>query len=245
MQPFSPLRGIAMFVPLRVKLCISGLLATGAVMFLVSAAVAQSPPSGTRNASTTARPASGPMQGLLRATEAQLHIAFRNDIQEHERRREQVAAAVAAWRAAGRSAANDRLLVDWLRAAIRKSMPGSREALPELPKFEQPVVATPAIAPTPATNPTSTMRQKPVVQNTAQAHEKLQSSQPAGQHTLNGSTSSADRPTASDSTQKSATERQSTTAPEAAPDFWTSHPANGELPAELSGDPFQDDPGGK
>jgi hypothetical protein len=65
------------------------------------------------------------------------------------------------------------------------------------------------------------------------------------QHTLNENATSTDRSTASDSTQKSATEQPSAVAPEVAPDFWTSHPANGELPAELSGDPFQDDPDGK
>ena len=82
------------------------------------------------------------------------------------------AAAVAAWRAAPRSAANDRLLEDWLRAAIRKSMPGSREPLPDLPKFERPVAVRPASSTmttsspksSPFEPPTAAVRQKPIVQ---------------------------------------------------------------------------------
>jgi hypothetical protein len=55
---------------------------------------------------------------------------------EAQERQEQLDAAVAAWRAAPRSAANDDELAKWLRSAIRASMPGQREALPPIPNFK-------------------------------------------------------------------------------------------------------------
>jgi hypothetical protein len=75
------------------------------------------------------------LQSLVNDTAAQFQLAYRHDPAERERRREQLAAVVKAWRLTERSEVNNRLLADWLRAAMRSSMPGSREALPEAPAF--------------------------------------------------------------------------------------------------------------
>ena len=75
------------------------------------------------------------LQGLVNDTAAQLQIAYRQHPDERARRQEQLAAAVAAWRAAPRSEANNERLAIWLRAAILSSMPGSQEPLPAVPSF--------------------------------------------------------------------------------------------------------------
>ncbi|MEX2308122.1 MAG: hypothetical protein WD738_11045 [Pirellulales bacterium] len=66
---------------------------------------------------------------------AQLKVAFRHDAAERHDRYEQLAAVMESWRRADGSDANNRLLADWLRGAMRASMPGSRAALPQIPKF--------------------------------------------------------------------------------------------------------------
>ncbi|MCC7476760.1 MAG: hypothetical protein IT425_15325 [Pirellulales bacterium] len=65
----------------------------------------------------------------------QFQLAYRLHPAEYDRRCEQLAGAVAAWRTAPRSAENDELLNQWLRAAMRSSMPGSRLPLPAAPIF--------------------------------------------------------------------------------------------------------------
>jgi hypothetical protein len=107
---------------------------------------------------------------LVRETLAQFQIAYRMHPEEGQRRQEQLAAVVNAWRAAPRADANNDRLTNWLRAAIRASMPGSREALPASPTFTaeasketrsvvkptalQPTLAEPIVAkPTPAAEP--------------------------------------------------------------------------------------------
>jgi hypothetical protein len=85
----------------------------------------------------------------LNDTVAQLKLVYRNDANELHRRYEEVSKTLASWRAADRSEENNRRLEVWLRAAIRSSMPGSREPLPPLPEFETlpeaaPLVLTPA-----------------------------------------------------------------------------------------------------
>ncbi len=78
---------------------------------------------------------SGKLQVLLNATVAQLQLAYRQYPDERVRRQEQLVAAIEAWRAAPRSEANNEKLANWLRAAIDKSMPGSRDSLPAIPAF--------------------------------------------------------------------------------------------------------------
>lgn len=85
-----------------------------------------------------AAPAPAPVDrtsSLARETWAQFDLAYKMHPNERELRHEQLAAAVNAWRAAPRTDANNERLNNWLRAAIRSSMPGSREALPPLPIF--------------------------------------------------------------------------------------------------------------
>lgn len=65
----------------------------------------------------------------------QIDLAFRGNSQEGQARREQLEAVVAAWRAAPRTDANNERLNNWLRAAIRASMPGSHNELPAAPTF--------------------------------------------------------------------------------------------------------------
>jgi hypothetical protein len=101
------------------------MLLCGLVMILGGHAVAQSP----------AR-----LQTLLNDTVAQLQIAYRHNIPEQERRYDALAQVVAAWRAAPRNEINNRLLEDWLRGAIRSSMPGSQAPLPPTPQFDRPSV---------------------------------------------------------------------------------------------------------
>jgi hypothetical protein len=75
------------------------------------------------------------LQSLVNDTAAQVQLAYRQHPDERERRQEQLAAVVAAWRAAPRSEANNEKLAAWLRAAILSSMPGSQEPLPAAPNF--------------------------------------------------------------------------------------------------------------
>lgn len=75
------------------------------------------------------------LQGRIGDVSAQFQLAYRLHPIEREHRQEQLAAVVAAWRAAPRSDANNEQMAAWLHTAIRSSMPGSREALPPMPKF--------------------------------------------------------------------------------------------------------------
>jgi hypothetical protein len=75
------------------------------------------------------------LQSLVNDTAAQVQIAYRQHPDQRERRQEQLAAVVAAWRMAPRSEANNEKLAAWLRAAILSSMPGSQEPLPAAPSF--------------------------------------------------------------------------------------------------------------
>lgn len=86
----------------------------------------------------TASAAGGPndrLQVLVNNTAAQFQLVYRQQPVERALRQEQLAAAIAAWRAAPRSEANNEKLATWLRAAILSSMPGSRETLPAVPSF--------------------------------------------------------------------------------------------------------------
>ncbi len=110
------------------------LFAASLIMLLApSSAVAQTP---------------GKLQSLVNDAAAQFKMAYRQNPEEHRARYEQLSRALATWRAAPRSEENDRLLTDWLRSAIRHSMPGSREFLPTLPEFKRPTeVKAPAQTP--------------------------------------------------------------------------------------------------
>src|SRR5688500_13759778 len=91
-------------------------------------ALAQSTRSADAGVNSTAR-----LQSQVNAAATQFKLAFRNNQTEQARRRDQLVSAVKAWRSAARSESNNRLMADWLQAAIHNSMPGSREPLPPLP----------------------------------------------------------------------------------------------------------------
>jgi hypothetical protein len=105
------------------RYCTCWILAMVAIAWLSRPAAAQATTSPVR------------LQSLVNDAVAQLQIAYRHDAAERRDRYEQVAAAVESWRRAERSKTNNRLLADWLRAAMRASMPGSRAALPPAPPF--------------------------------------------------------------------------------------------------------------
>jgi hypothetical protein len=90
----------------------------------------------------SAAPQTDRVQVLINETSAQFQLAFRLHPAEGQQRQEQLNAAVAAWRAAPRTPANNELFAAWLRSAIRSSMPGARAAMPPLPSFKssEPVV---------------------------------------------------------------------------------------------------------
>jgi hypothetical protein len=102
------------------------------------------------------------LQVLLNDTAAQIQLAYRQHPDEQTTRREQLAAVIAAWRAAPRSEANNERLANWLRAAIRSSMPGSHEPLPPAPGFTAAVKVEaqpqPQVAPQSAEGQTSQPR---------------------------------------------------------------------------------------
>jgi hypothetical protein len=94
----------------------------------------------------TASAAAGPnekLQVLVNDTAAQFRLVYRQQPGERALRQEQLATAIAAWRAAPRSEANNERLATWLRAAILSSMPGSQEPLPAVPGFAAMVKAEP------------------------------------------------------------------------------------------------------
>jgi hypothetical protein len=95
------------------------------------------------------------LQSLVNDTVAQFQLAYHHNTAEQRRRYDQLSQTVAAWREAARNDANNRLLEDWLRGAIRSSMPGSQAALPPLPRFVQVHVesATVESRPVPAATP--------------------------------------------------------------------------------------------
>jgi nucleoside phosphorylase len=91
-------------------------------------------------------PPADKLQVLVNDTAVQLQLAYRQHPDERARRQEQLMTAVAAWRAAARSEANNERLATWLRAAIVSSMPGSQEPLPAVPSFAAIVKAEPQSA---------------------------------------------------------------------------------------------------
>src|SRR5882757_11317085 len=106
---------------------------------------------------------------LIAEASAQFKLAYRSQPAEGDRRQQQLNAVIAAWHAAPRSEANNEQLNNWLRTAIRSSMPGSRESLPALPTFaggpeRQPHSATPATAIV-RTPPPAAQQPKPTVKS--------------------------------------------------------------------------------
>lgn len=82
-----------------------------------------------------AEPGPDPVLSLADDLWAQFELVYRSQPAEYERRQKQFNAVIAAWRAAPATATTDQLLSDWMRAAMRASMPGSRTPLPPTPRF--------------------------------------------------------------------------------------------------------------
>ncbi len=158
---------------------------------------------------------SASLQSLVDDTQFQINLGYRYNLPELERRHEQIDKTIAAWKASSRSDADNRQLADWLRGAIRASMPGSAEPLPPLPEF----------AP-----PSERPRKTPHDQRVEAVRKKAAASE----------AEVADVPQSEPTIQTSPADQDGIAV---VADFWESHPASSELPAELlEGDPFGDDP---
>jgi hypothetical protein len=99
------------------------------------------------------------LQILVNDAAAQIQLSYRQYPLERQRRHEQLAAAIASWRAAEHSKANDERLAAWLQAAILSSMPGSRDPLPPAPQFAA------NVAPEASTQPNAALGETPVVRD--------------------------------------------------------------------------------
>lgn len=87
------------------------------------------------NVNVQSAPLPGRLQTLVNDANAQFKLAYRKQPAEAQAREEKLNAAVSAWQATAKDATNNELLEQWLRSAIRSSMPGSRAALPAMPQF--------------------------------------------------------------------------------------------------------------
>ena len=107
---------------------------------------------------------------MIKAASDQFQLLYRMRPSEAALRQAQLKTVVADWQAAPRSDANNERLTNWLREAIRSSMPGSRLPLPAAPNFVGgPAKAPPAIEPAPVTAPEPAAAHasaQPVDQNT-------------------------------------------------------------------------------
>lgn len=111
--------------------------------------------------STFAAPTANHKPTLIDDARAQIELAYRLHPTETQARLDQLKAVLAAWQAAPQTEANKEKLDAWLRAAIRASMPGSRELLPAAPNFAAQIVAAPSERPKNVVNPTPVAKQAP------------------------------------------------------------------------------------
>jgi len=168
------------------------------------------------------RQSSAEMQSLVGDLAVQLRFAYRDNLPEFARRVEQLRSAIRAWNSSPQTASDRQQMTAWLRDAIRRSMPGSTVALPELPTFSRPAAA----AELPATSltvhkPATDEARDPSPPAEAPAEARAVPDVLAAEV----DPSNADDPT-----------------PARPPSVWERHPAAGELPADLlEGDPFLDD----
>jgi hypothetical protein len=143
-----------------------------ALLMIAASFVAAAP------ASAAERMPSARTQALIKAAAEQFQLSYRMRPAEGELRQQHLKAVVAAWRAAPHSRANDDRLTNWLRDAIRTSMPGSRDALPPMPNFagsEPTAPQTPHVTDPPQVAPPEPT---PTVAPTAPSPEKQDSADP-------------------------------------------------------------------
>jgi len=94
------------------------------------------------------------LQRLARAYRIQLYRMYRAQRSEYDRRQAAWDEIAAAWQAAGGWADEQPLLIEWLKAAIWASRPGTLAALPPAPKFKPaPPRATPNLQISKSPNP--------------------------------------------------------------------------------------------
>ncbi|MEX2316201.1 MAG: hypothetical protein WD669_03550 [Pirellulales bacterium] len=184
-----------------------------------------------------ATPACGQMsaarlQSLANDSVAQLQLSYRHDSVERSRRYDELGQAIAAWNKSARSAADNERLAEWLRQAMRASMPGSREALPPLPEFPRPA-PTAEETPLPPRPPSSMTGNKlPTASTPSPAAEPTPADPLPHENTPARAEQAAGEPVV-EKVEKS----------DALPGTLTSKPVTAETPVDQAeGDPFRDDP---
>ena len=246
-----------------------------AIAFVTAIALASAPTAWAQGTSERE------LQALVNDAAFQFKLTHRDNATKLADHHEQLRAAVAGWNASARNEADDRRLAEWLRGAIRASMPGSSGELPPVPKFDSKAKPVPPATPVLPDElpPPPSQRENAVAQASAETGNEAPS--PPNGPSLNRTPSVAPtntpesatpaeqtlmRPTSGPSmaadefdlfnSEMDTSERDSPTEPAAAEaetteestaesveDFWSEHPASGELPDDLSsGDPFLDDP---
>jgi hypothetical protein len=111
------------------------------------------------------------LPNLVAEASTQFELAYRSYPAEGQYRQEQLNAVVASWRSAPRTEANNDRLNAWLRAAIRSSMPGSRDPLPSSPSFatntdrDKRILAEPTVAGVRAPEPTRAIETAPAAKD--------------------------------------------------------------------------------
>lgn len=162
--------------------------------------------------------AAEPLQVLVNATAAQIQLAYRQHPDEQSARREQLAAVLAAWRAAPRNETNNERLANWLRAAIQSSMPGSKEPLPPTPAF------TAIVKPEP--QPPQQVQPQPTEAQSPQSHQ-AETKEPETHQTEPSKTEAHQAPVEPQPTEAASEKKV---------------PADSKPNDERNDDPFRDDP---
>ena len=88
---------------------------------------AERPPVDRRG--TPAVPSRASIDELVSDLRLQIQLAFRRDVEERALRLRETQEAIGLWKQSPRSAADEEVFRNWLRRAIRHSMPGARGGL--------------------------------------------------------------------------------------------------------------------
>lgn len=175
------------------------------------------------------------LQRLVNDVAFQLDLSYRFNRQELNDRRATVQAALAAWGESSRSQADNETLASWLREAIRTSMPGTRQSLPAIPDFKTIAATEPLPGPSKTVDSTRATTRETQLSTTSAMEVGPEKT---SEHTMMRPASATSTEVEKKSVPADVSEREEPLA-----DFWSPHPANQELPDDLTtGDPFRDDP---
>lgn len=163
------------------------------------------------------------LQRLTNDLALQLDLTYKHDLATHRERYDEMAAALKAWNRSRRTDADYAMMDQWLRTAIRNSMPGAGQPLPAPPEF---AALRPSVTELPPPRPT-TSAPRSVAAKPKPAPPGPVATQP--------------KPAvAAPVPMKPVPVAPPTVAARPAPrDFWSNHPA--ARPLDTS-NPFRDDP---